>query len=300
MMEIHSLITQQGAAAARQAAKSKHERAVIETAVSILSTEEDTAAYSHAGFAMTSLPHKSTTETVWRRAGQNTTLIIQSGVDSRGEHIGLPFGALARMILLYLQSEACKANSPEVELGANMKQWLRAMGLNVGGKTYRLVSNQAYRISTCNLAFITESRGSEVRQNATFVDRAITMLDCLDEQPSLWQDKVVLNQHFYQSLRASPVLISEGAIRAIGGRSLVLDIYIWLCYHLHDLTAEQTIPWPLLHQQFGSGFAALRQFKAHFHQSLEIARAAYPSARVEVADKGLILRPSDPPIARVA
>lgn len=299
MAEIHTLLAAHGVEEARRLTVTKHERAVLDTAALILQAEDDGPAYSHAGFAMTSLPHKATTETVWRREGHATTLIIQSGVDRKGQYIGLPYGSLARMILLYLQSEAIRANSPIVELGPNMKQWLKTMGLNVGGKTYKLVSDQAYRISTCNLAFISESRGLEARQNATFVDRAITMLDVLGDQPSLWQEHVVLNEHFYNSLKAHPVPVSENAIRAIGSRSLVLDVYVWLCYRLHSLKKDQPISWAALYQQFGGGFKAIRQFRPYFIQALELALAAYPDARVSPTETGLTLHPSRPAIPKL-
>ena len=300
MSSVHEVIQTRGVDEARRLAASKHERAIIDTAFDVISSEDDGAAYSHAGFAMTSLPHKQTDETIWRREGHLTTLIIQSGASKHGKHIGLPYGSLARLILLYLQSEAIRTNSPRVELGRSMNRWLVSMGLQVGGKTYKLVSDQAYRISTCNLAFISEGRsGVEERQNATFVDRAITMLDMLGDQPTLWQESVTLNHHFYSSLRDHPVPVSEAAIKAIGPRSLVIDLYIWLCWRLHALPRDQPVRWAALHAQFGSGYKALRQFKPSFVAALDLALAAYPDARVSVDADGIIMRPSRPAIAKL-
>jgi hypothetical protein len=45
-------------------------------AASIMGEEESRMGITHAGFAMTSLPHKRIEETVWRRSGPNTTLLV--------------------------------------------------------------------------------------------------------------------------------------------------------------------------------------------------------------------------------
>ena len=56
-------------------------------------------------------------------------------------------------ILLFLQSEAIRTNSREIELGRSMRVWLGSMGLSIGGTTYKLVTEQAKRISRCSLTF---------------------------------------------------------------------------------------------------------------------------------------------------
>ena len=78
------------------------------------------------------------------------------------------------------------------------------------------------------------------------MDGAITMTNVLGEQPGLWQERVLLNEEFYRALRDHPVPLAETALRAIGPRSMVIDIYIWLCYRLHALRREVEVSWPAL------------------------------------------------------
>ena len=66
----------------------------------------------------TSLPHKRIEETVWRRSGPNTILLVASGHTEQGRPIGVPYGSIARLILLYLQTEAIRTGSAEVEMVA--------------------------------------------------------------------------------------------------------------------------------------------------------------------------------------
>jgi Plasmid encoded RepA protein len=73
--------------------------------------------FTYSGFALTSLPHKPQTSETWRLEGHNLTLVLQSGVDRAGNNLGLPYGSYARFILLFLQSEAIRSHSREIELG---------------------------------------------------------------------------------------------------------------------------------------------------------------------------------------
>ena len=242
MGDVHKLIIRHGVETARAMADSKGERQAVDAAAQIMAEEESRLSITHAGFAMTSLPHKKIDEPLWRREGHKTTLIIESGRDSQGGLTGVPYGSIARLILLYLQTEATRTNNPEVELGRSMKSWMGRMNLTTGGKTYQLVTEQARRISACRLTFFTaRESGAESRHNGAFVQDAITFTNMVDDdnQPSLWQDKVRLDPGFWQSLREHPVPIREEAIRAIGTRSLAIDIYIWLAYRLHALSKDR-------------------------------------------------------------
>jgi hypothetical protein len=270
---------------------------VVEAAYQVLSEDAEKMGFTYSGFALTSLPHKPQENGVWRREGHNLTLLLQAGLDSAGQSLGLPYGSYARFILLFLQSEAIKTKSREVELGRSMRTWLGTMGLAIGGKTYRLVNEQARRISGCNLVFFADKGDRELMRRGGFVDGAISMTDVFGDQPTLWQERVLLNEEFYRALREHPVPLSETALRAIGPRSMVIDTYIWLAYRLHALKKDVEVGWPALYGQFGAGYKHIRQFRAQFIEALQLALAAYPDANIGLGDRGVILRPSRPAIA---
>jgi len=162
-----------------------------------------------------------------------------------------------------------------------------------------MVAEQAKRISNCRLQFFTSRGEMQVMKHGGFVDGSITLADLQSEQPALWNDRVLLNEEFYRALREHPVPVSEAGLRAIGPRSMVIDVYIWLAYRLHALTSDVSVSWPALHNQFGAGFNLIRKFRSHFIECLELAMAAYPDARVSVDDRGVILRPSRPAIPKL-
>jgi len=142
MGEVHQLILRDGLEAAKSQADNKAQRQAIEAAAFLLAEEDSRLGITHAGFAMTSLPHKRTDAPFWKRQGNRTTLLVEAGRDHDGELIGVPYGSIARLILLYLQTEAVRTGNPEVELGRSMKAWMTRMSLSAGGKTYQLVAEQ--------------------------------------------------------------------------------------------------------------------------------------------------------------
>jgi Plasmid encoded RepA protein len=300
MGDVHQLLLQHGLESARAFAGTKIERNTMEAAAAVLADEEGRLGITHAGFAMTSLPHKRIEEALWKRAGHRTTLLVESGRSRNGDLVGVPYGSIARLILLYLQTEAVRTNSPEVELGRSMKSWMSRMSLTSGGKTYQLVTEQARRISACRLTFFTDrENGAETRHNGAFVQDAITFASVIeDDQPSLWQDRVRLDPSFWRSLRDHPVPVREEAIRAIGTRSLAIDVYIWLAYRLHALTKSTPISWTAVHAQFGAGFRLVRQIKPTFMEALHLALAVYPEACVDTEKQGLVLHPSPPAVPK--
>jgi hypothetical protein len=297
---VHQLILSHGIEGARAMAGTKAERHAVDAAATVLAEEESRLGITHAGFAMTSLPHKRIEEGLWRREGHRTTLLVESGRNRNGDLLGVPYGSIARLILLYLQTEAVRTNSPEVELGRSMNSWMGRMSLTTGGRTYQLVTEQARRISGCRLTFFTDrENGTERRQNGAFVQDAISLSGVMDDnQPTLWQDRVRLDEGFWRSLREHPVPVREEAIKAIGTRSLAIDVYIWLAYRLHALSRTTPVSWMAIHAQFGAGFRLPRQIKPTFLDALTMALAVYPEARVDIQKAGVVLHPSAPAVPR--
>ena len=147
MENVHWLIRTRGIEEARRQAVTKRDRHVVEAAYHVMSDEDERIGFSYSGFALTALPHKPVDSLTWKREGHNLILWMQSGLDGNGKALGLPYGSYARYILLFLQSEAVKTRSREIELGRSMRKWLGLMGLSIGGTTYRMANEQARRIS---------------------------------------------------------------------------------------------------------------------------------------------------------
>lgn len=304
MSNIHQQIFDLGIEQVRKQAATLLERQQIETAYAVMADEDQGFGAIHAGFAMSSLPHKETKELKWSRVGGGGTikLRVESGYDQNDEPVGIPYGATARMILLYLQSRAVAERTREIEIGKSMYAWLNRMGIPLGGKTYARVREQSRRLSFCNLMFFHVGSGDEEFKKGSFVRDAIIARAPAPgslTQGSLWRDTVVLDEVFYQTLIEHPLPVREAAIGALSGRSVAIDVYVWLSYRLHQLKKPTTVSWPALMDQFGhnySGAAGLRNFKTEFKAPLHLALAAYEGAKVDVNSAGVILYPSPPAV----
>ena len=299
MGAVHHLILTRGIEEARRDANNAcaNQRLCVEAAFEVMGDEAGKIGIAHAGFAMAALPHKKTSETIWEREAGSVKLLVESGLDADRQPIGIPYGSLARLILIYLQTQAVRTRSRKVELGTSMNAWLSAMGLPVGGKTYQLVREQSRRLSRCRLTFFRRSGGSELVTNGAFVRDSILPLDSTHGQMPLWQEQVTLDEGFYQSLIDHPLPLREKAIQAVSGRSMAIDIYVWLAYRLHVLAGPVEVSWPALKSQFGESYKELRFFRRDVLPSLDLALAAYPEAKVHIDEKrGLTLYPSAPPV----
>lgn len=297
MGQVHQLILAHGVERARAIAADKAERQAVEAAYGVLSDEAGRIGVAHAGFAMAALPHKRIGDPIWEKDGGAVKLLVESGHDAQRQPIGIPYGSVARMILLYLQTQAVRTRSREVELGASMNAWLKAMDIPVGGKTYQVVREQSRRISLCRLTFFRRTDKAEMVTNASFVRDAILPLDPAHAQLPLWQERVTLDEGFYRSLIEHPLPLREAAVREISSRSMAIDLYVWLAYRLHSLRDPLPVSWQALKRQFGEGYSELRFFRRDVLPNLKLALAVYPEAVVAVEEKkGLILYPSAPPI----
>lgn len=302
VQEVHRLVLVHGRDRAREMVPASR-RSLVDIAAEVLADEEQRIGISYAGFCLTSLPHKRLPdEQIWEKMGHRVTLLVEPGhLQDYGRTVlyGVPYGARARMILLFLQTEAVRTGSREVALGRSMREWMERMGLSIGGETARALREQAARISACSLKFFWRDDRSNGFRRGAIVRSGLRFHADDPAQGSLWEDRVVLDELFWEALRDHPVPLLETAIRQLRDRSMSLDIYVWLAWRLHTLTRTVPISWPAIHAQFGTAYRALRQFKPRFTEALAAAAAAYPEARVEVDEDGITLHPSRPPVTRL-
>lgn len=301
MSDVHQLVRLHGRDEAKRLIGADR-AALVDVAARMLEDTSTDLAVTYSGFCLTALPHRKIPDGEnWLREGPRVSLLVEPGqlpVGGKLKSFGVPYGSRARMILLYLQTRAVQTDTPEVELGRSLHDWLARMDIPVGGKTYADVRDQASRISACRLTFFwQDERGADAFQKDSIVRSGINLsAPGIPDQGSLWDERVELSPTFFAELKRHPVPISEPAVRAISGKSMALDVYIWLAYRLHVLNRPTTITWAALHAQFGAGYKHVFQFKPGFRQALDLALAVYPDAQVDVADQGVILHPSRPPI----
>jgi hypothetical protein len=299
---VHDILQARGRQAALQL---DFGREVVEAATAYMSDEDNGTGFLYSGWCQAALPHRRLPDNKgWQVDGDRFCLIVEPGMRRGAEgkpvHIGVPFGSRARLILIYLQSEALRTGSREVMLGKSLRNWMERMHIPIGGKNLDIVRDQTERISRCRLTFEVRQGNRIGLANQNIMDSAIFLEPTDDDetQGSLFAQTAQLSEPFFEGLKRHPVPIEEAAVGAISNNSMAIDIYVWLAYRLHSLTRPTPLSWRALKVQFGAGFAAMNNFKVKFLPNLQLALAVYPKAEVSDDDgKGLLLFPSPPPVA---
>ena len=100
------------------------ERRIAELASQFMADERVDPIYTHPGLCLTVLPHREIPAgRVWERQTGYASLLVHPLQGHDGRMRGVPFGAKARLILLYLMTEAVKTRSRQIELGRSMRAW---------------------------------------------------------------------------------------------------------------------------------------------------------------------------------
>ena len=237
------------------------------------------------------LPHRKVDSTYFERRNGAFTLSMQAL-----PKIGLPYGALPRLLLAWTTTEAVKTKSRELELGDSMSAFMAELGLQATGGSHGSITrlkNQTRRLFTATVAASYEDENHIDDMGYRLADRSVLWWHSKDpEQVGLWKSTVTLSEQFFNEVIDRPVPIDMRAMKALKQSPMALDIYTWLTYRMSYLKRPTVIPWDAVATMFGSNYKQLKHFKQAFIEELRRVMVVYPQARVEVADDGLMVKPS--------
>ena len=295
MGKIHEQLSEYGKQGALAFAENGVERKVLEAAYEFMADDVGGIGFLFSGWCQTALPHrKLPDDQVWTLKTNYVRLMVEPGsveINDKVVRVGVPYGSRARLILLYLQSEAIRTNSREIELGRSLRIWLGKLGVPIGGKSMKDVRDQALRLSRCRMTFQITQGDKVGFINQNLVDTAM-----FSSEGGSLLETVQLSERFFMELRRHPVPVQEGAIRALSNNSQALDVYCWLAYRLRVLSGPTMITWAALMPQFGRSYCEKKEFRRRFVENLQMALAVYPDANVEIVRGGLKLQKSPPAV----
>ena len=194
---------------------------------------------------------------VWvRENGPFRLVMVPHGAEG-----GLPWGVIPRMLLSWICTEAVRTKSPEITLGGSVLRFMQKVGVaehRSGGRfgAHHRIQEQARRLFDSTIQVVYSPPGGPHRKVAGPV---------ADEQ-TLWTHyelrarrgngvatQVVLGNRFFLEVTERPVPIDLGILRSLTRSALGLDLYVWLTYRVHGLTAPLEIPWSAMYRQFSQG-----------------------------------------------
>lgn len=265
--------------------------------------------YQHSVLCQTCLPFRDPGDDVrkWERANGLVSLLLAAGQafhpdTRRFIDVGLPFGPKPRLVLYHLNAEALRTQSPTIELEDSLTAFVkRTLGLDPGGRTIRTVKDQLTRLSAADFRIGTVvGEGKAVTLKGSVIEGFELWVTRDPQQRVLWPTTVQFSQRYFDSLMKHAVPLNETAIARLSHSAMALDIYTWLAQRLHRVEEGKTplVPWASLWEQFGNGYAQIRQFRWTFTRTLKQVKVVYPEAKFELTPQGMKLRHSLPPVAR--
>ena len=85
---------------------------------------------------------------------------------------------------------------------------------------------------------------------------------------------------YFESLLEHAVPLNESAVARLSHNAMALDTYAWLAQRLHRIEKGKTtvVSWVSLAEQFGAGYAQVREFRRVFKRTLAQVKVVYPDA----------------------
>lgn len=271
----------------------------------------DELRFLHTVLAQCSLPYREVPGRDYIRENGRASLIVSAGFlmhpETRRPVLqGIPHGAKPRLLLLHVCTEAVRLQSPVIPIADSMTAFMRDLGLTAtGGRngTIGRFKEQLNRLAASRMQMVLDSGDHATVVNpAPLIQRFDVWFPTDPRQRVMWPSEVTLSTEFFDSLKGHALPLDPRAIRALQGSARALDVYVWLAHRLPRVRSIKgdRVSWQALMGQFGGAGDDRKNFKASMLAALKAALAVYPAAKVDQVDGGLVLKPSRPPIARLA
>jgi Plasmid encoded RepA protein len=282
---------------------------LLDLAVEISTSPAEDLGFMHSIMAQCSLPTARPPEGMltWERRQGRARLLLEAGkvLDPKtGDYtqLALPYGPKARLLLMHLNSEAVRRQSPVIPVEDSMTAFFRRlMGRTQDGRQAKMLKTQLSSLAAATFRMgIVQDEDRAFQVDTKVVGAFDLWFQNEAGQRVLWPSTLRLSLDYYESLTRFAVPLDERAVAALAHSALALDIYCWLAQRLHRIPADkpQFISWTALYDQFGQGYKEMRFFRRDFLKLLTQVRVVYPDATMSEEKRGLALEQSRPPVSK--
>ncbi len=271
--------------------------------------QPDRLQFSHSVLCQVGMPRKSTPLRSFERTNGNLSLLVEAGKLWNGlswTEQPLPYGAIPRLVMVHVSTEAVRTRSRVIDIGESMRQYLLQLGLQVSGGPrggYTALRRQLQALAACHMT-LGMTNGDRV---STIDAKPIKRFDAWilnglhdGSQRTLWPGELELSEDFFDTLTRHAVPLDYRALAALKHSALALDIYTWLAHRLQRVRDHRgtKVSWGNLKDQFGQDYGRSKDFKKSFRHALKQVCLVYPDANLRDVPGGLLLKPSHAPVRR--
>ena len=121
---------------------------------SIAPAPEIDPAFTHALFAQIGLPRSPTDARTFHRRSGRASLLLEAGSLFDGVQFvpqPLPSGTRPRLVLLHVCTEAVRTQRAKIEIGDSVRQFLRWLGIDAGGKSMAYFRREMCALAACRM-----------------------------------------------------------------------------------------------------------------------------------------------------
>lgn len=237
------------------------------------------------------------------------TVTYQTGIDPKtGEAIGLPYGSIARLLLIWINTEAYRQRTRTIKVTSNLTHFMEEVGISYSsGKrgSARYLREQIRRLLRAQITFDRETLAKdEDREQYRLMEisRGYDLWWNFKEptQGALFGSFIELGEAFYDAIIQSPVPIKLAHLKELRKSPLAIDFYIWASYRLYTLNHAKEkslfLPLPVLKAQLGSSFSRTRDFQRALSAAVKKVQSVFPHLKCEVNSDGITLHAGPTPM----
>jgi hypothetical protein len=253
------------------------------------------------------LPHSDPKDIAWQRANGNFTLTVKSGIgfeNGKSKTYGVPYGAIPRLLLAWLNSEAIKNSQDQeklnpkiVYMGRSLSEFLEKIGIQrTGGKRGGITSfkSQAEKLFRAEITVSCTGTDMISERDIKVSDGRFFFWDHKNpEQTTLWENAIELSDRFYSLLIQNPVPLDWRVLKGIKQSPMALDLYMWLSHRMSYLEKPVVIQWETLQKQLGSDVERVDNFRQKVRQHLKKLNLIWRDLKVDASKtEGIYLYPT--------
>jgi hypothetical protein len=289
---------------------------LVHSAVEIIEKlpEVGDKAFAPRLLALTTFPHRQPkgNPPAWTRKNGRAFLTIRPGWDAKkNKQLPYPAGSIPRLLTVWLCREAIRAEargdkSGRFDLGHSLTSFMLELGLNPSNGSSGAKRSDARRLREGMIAFFQsiisyheDLTGPDRRgiawDNMQVAPRGVMFWDeKTPDQGVLWGSWIQTSPEFREALVASAIPLDLRALRALKASPLAIDLYIWLCHESNK--AKRTgkgrfVSWDCLMEQFGTGYADIKNFGREARVALRKVQLVYPGLKLGSLRGGVSIAP---------
>jgi hypothetical protein len=268
-------------------------------------------AYLARELVQCTLPHSDPGDVpLWTRTNKYTTLVVaRTAFDFKSKKpIGYPYGALPRLLLFWMNTEAVRTHKRRLEMGDSFAAFIRQLGLDPSRGGLRSdperLREQMRRLFSAAIGFQQDTDDGTHEQAVTMSvtsSRELWWDPKNPEQMSLLGSWIELGDKFFQTITATPVPGDLRGLKALKRSPLALDLYIWATYKAFSARKKgknQFVLWSSLIEQFGADYNDPKNFRKKAIAALRKVQTVYPGLKLQDAVGGICVLASSSPAVR--